>query len=141
MATRKSLAPGAAKQTSKAPPPMRTVLVVEDDVALRTMVARALATHYCVEQAEDGLAALERLCVIEPPSLILLDIMMPRVDGLTLARKLKEDPKLRSVPVIFVTAKDTPRDLVAGLGVGAKHYLTKPFSIATLLEKVDKFAK
>ena len=120
-------------------PARKTVLVVEDDPTVRAMIVRALGSRCTVHQAKDGMEALELITRIDPqPSLLILDIMMPRVDGLSLARKLKADPNLRVIPIIFLTAKTGSSDMVEGIQAGAKHYLTKPFSISALLEKVDK---
>jgi adenylate cyclase len=81
---------------------------------------------------EEGLArARETL-----PDLILLDVMMPKLDGIAVARELKRDPELRSVPVILVTAKSDVRDVVEGLDAGADEYLTKPFEHSALLARV-----
>jgi CheY-like chemotaxis protein len=129
-----------SKRNSKAPT-QRTVLVVDDDSAIRTMIVRALSSRFRVEQAADGLEALEILGRVEPPSLILLDVMMPRIDGISVAKKIKTEPKLRHIPVIFLTAKSAPGDVVAGIQSGAKAYLTKPFAITDLLLKVEQFAK
>lgn len=146
MTAKKSGPPKIAGSASPASPvapssPERTVLVVEDDPSLRTMMVRALSTRYRVEQADDGIAAMELLGHIAPPSLIVLDVMMPRVDGISFAKKLKTDPRLKNVPVLFVSARSSASDVVEGIQAGAKQYLTKPFSIAALLAKVDKLAK
>lgn len=116
----------------------RTVLVVEDDPTTRTMIARALAASYHVHEAVDGQAAIDLLGTIAPPDLFILDVMMPRVDGITLAKTLKADPKMNRVPIIFLTAKASPGDVIQGIKVGAKHYISKPFSITTLLAKIEK---
>ena len=116
------------------------LLVVEDDPAIREMLVRSLGLDYIVYEAADGQHALEMLTRMKPaPDLLILDVMMPRMDGLSLAGKLKTEPQhLRSVPIIFLTGRDSPKDVVQGINVGARHYLTKPFKIQDLLAKVAK---
>ncbi len=116
------------------------MMVVEDDPAIREMLVRSLGVEYNVFEASDGQQALEMLGRIKPvPDLLVLDVMMPRMDGLTLATKLKTEPQhLRSIPIIFLTGRDSPKDVVQGINVGARHYLTKPFKIQDLLAKVAK---
>lgn len=114
------------------------ILIVEDDPAVQTLLLKALtAKGYRVTQALDGLAgltALER----ERPDLIIADIMMPRLDGMTFVKALKRNQDTRAVPVIFLTAKNDPRSVVEGINVGAKYYVTKPFQLDELLSKVEK---
>jgi len=129
--------------TAPAPTPdtRRTILVVDDEEAVRTLVARSLSQRFQIVEAADGMVALELLGRIPPPSLIVMDVNMPHVDGLSVATKLKNEPSLKHVPIIFLTARTAPADLMKGIQVGAKHYLTKPFSITMLLEKIDKILK
>ena len=82
--------------------------------------------------AADGEEALSMVAEFTP-DLILLDILMPKLDGIDVVRKLKADPLLRSIPVILVTAKSDTQDIVAGLDAGGDDYLTKPFDHAALL--------
>jgi two-component system response regulator MprA len=114
------------------------ILIVEDDPAVQTLLMKALtAKGYRVTLADDGLAgltALER----ERPDLIIADIMMPRLDGMTFVKALKRNQSTRAVPVIFLTAKNDPRSVVEGINVGAKYYVTKPFQLDELLSKVEK---
>jgi DNA-binding response OmpR family regulator len=118
----------------------KTIMVVEDDPAIREMLVRSLGPEYNVYEASDGQQALEMLRRIKPaPDLLILDVMMPRMDGLSLAAKLKTEPQhLRSVPIIFLTGRDSPKDVVQGINVGARHYLTKPFKIQEIMAKVAK---
>jgi DNA-binding response OmpR family regulator len=119
-------------------PDAKVVMVVEDDDAIRQMLIRSLAHEYTVYEAADGQFALEMLVRMRPPDLIILDVMMPRVDGWALAGKLKSEPRLKPVPLIFLSGRDSPRDVVEGINAGARHYLTKPFKIQELLAKVAK---
>jgi CheY-like chemotaxis protein len=113
-----------------------SVLVVEDDESIRSLVIRALATRYTVYEATDGQQAADFLDAMPPPACIVSDVMMPRMDGLTLVKKIKTTPSLRSTPVIFLTAKNHALDVVQGINAGARHYLSKPFKMKELLDKV-----
>jgi DNA-binding response OmpR family regulator len=113
-------------------------MVVEDDAAIRDMLVRSLGSNYCVYESSDGQIALDTLTRMKPPDLIIMDVMMPRMDGWTLASKLKAESRLKNVPLIFLTGRDSPKDVVQGINAGARHYLTKPFKIQSLLEKVGK---
>ncbi|HTQ47543.1 MAG TPA: response regulator transcription factor [Polyangiaceae bacterium] len=119
------------------PPTKKRILVVDDDEAIRTMVGKALqAKGYDVMLAKDGLEASEMLG--KKPDLLICDVMMPNFDGFTLAKLVKAHAELRAMPIIFLTAKAQPKDVATGISLGARHYLTKPFSIKDLLDKVDK---
>jgi DNA-binding response OmpR family regulator len=113
-------------------------MVVEDDPAIREMLVRSLGVEHRVYEAADGQAALEALAHLEPPDLLILDVMMPRDDGLTLARSLKTESRTKGIPIIFLTGLDSPKDVVQGINAGARSYLTKPFKIQDLLGKVSK---
>ncbi len=119
-------------------PHAKIIMVVEDDAAIRDMLVRSLGTNYCVYESSDGQVALDNLARMKPPDLIIMDVMMPRMDGWTLASKVKAESRLKNVPLIFLTGRDSPKDVVQGINAGARHYLTKPFKIQTLLEKVGK---
>jgi DNA-binding response OmpR family regulator len=115
------------------------VLVAEDDDALRKMLGHVLGEVAEVHLAVDGMDALAWLRDSNRvPDLVVSDVMMPRLDGLALAQRLKMDPRLSKVPVIFLTAKSTPKDVIAGIQAGARHYLPKPFQRLELLDKVKK---
>jgi two-component system, OmpR family, response regulator MprA len=113
---------------------MTKVLIVDDDGPVRRTLARTLgAEGYETELAPDGggaLAAVER----EPPDAILLDAMMPGMDGLAVARRLRA--KGVAVPILMLTARDGVADRVAGLDAGADDYLVKPFATEELLARV-----
>jgi len=120
-------------------PTAKAVMVVEDDASIREMLTRSLGQDYSVYEATDGHSALEMLARIKPPpDLLILDVMMPKMDGLQLASQLKADTRLRTVPIIFLTGRDSHRDVIQGINLGARHYVTKPFKIPDLLAKVAK---
>lgn len=112
----------------------RRILLVEDDPKTREMVALYLQREgYDVATAEDGVRALE-VAREREPHLVVLDLMLPRLDGLAVCRALRESP---SAPgIIMVTARTTEEDKLAGLDLGADDYVTKPFSPRELMARV-----
>jgi DNA-binding response OmpR family regulator len=118
----------------------KLVFVVDDDVALRALLAKALeAKGYQVAQAADGMAASELLGrMTRPPDLLICDVMMPVIDGFSFARLIKRQAALRGMPLIFLTARAHPQDLVCGVNLGARHYVQKPFNMKQLMEKVER---
>jgi two-component system, sensor histidine kinase and response regulator len=115
---------------------MTRILVVDDDVASARLVAKYLHHDgYKAVIVHDGPAALAR-ATAEPPDLILLDVMMPGMDGLAVCRRLRAEGPTADVPVIFLSARGDLTDRVAGLDVGAVDYLVKPFEPADLLARV-----
>jgi DNA-binding response OmpR family regulator len=117
------------------------VVVVDDDPAIRAMLVKALGGTYTVYEASDGQEALATLGAIPVPDAIVSDVMMPRLDGLGLLKILRKDQALRRVPVLMLTAKDTALDVIAGINVGARHYVTKPFKVADVVAKVAAMTK
>jgi len=113
-----------------------TILVIEDDENIQELIRVNLVREgYRTETAsngEDGLKAAKA----HPPDLMLLDLMLPGLDGLEVCRMLKSEPSTRDVPVIMVTAKGEESDVVTGLELGADDYVTKPFSAKVLLARV-----
>jgi CheY-like chemotaxis protein len=114
------------------------ILAVEDDVDVLSLLSRLLSSVGNVRIARDGLEAWQTIEQGFVPDLIVTDVMMPRMDGNTLVQKLKADPRFSRIPVIMLTAKSAPRDVIAGINTGARHYVTKPFSAEDLLGKVKK---
>jgi class 3 adenylate cyclase len=112
-------------------------ILVVDDVAdnVEILRMRLTALGYDVDEANDGEQALVKIAAA-PPDLVLLDIMMPKIDGLEVVRRLKADKSLPFIPVILVTAKATPKDVVAGLDAGGDDYLTKPIEHGALVARV-----
>ena len=112
------------------------ILVVEDEPDLRSLLDRSLErAGYRVVLAEDGIEALEK-AVTEPLDLILLDLMIPHVDGIEVCRRLKRDDRTARLPVIMLTAKQEPVDRIVGLELGADDYITKPFNLRELVLRV-----
>lgn len=114
------------------------IMIIEDDPSVRTLLEKSLNSRgYQCSLVKDGLEGLTRL-ESERPDLIIVDIMMPRLDGMTFVKAIKGDKERKSIPVIFLTAKNDPRSMIDGINVGAKFYLTKPFQIDELVDKVKK---
>lgn len=115
-----------------------SILVVEDEIAIRDMLDFALETEgFRVQQvgsAEQGMNYLAEAAVL--PDLILLDWMLPGASGIEFCRKLKKDERLKSIPVIMLTARTDEDDKIRGLEVGADDYILKPFSPRELIARV-----
>ena len=120
----------------------KRVLVVDDDRVIQQLleVNLDLEGYEVVGSAGDGLQALEMAKKLNP-DLILLDIMMPKLDGLEVCRRLKADPKLAKIPVVLLSARAQDMDVREGLEIGADAYLTKPFDPVELLEVVGRLVK
>ena len=115
---------------------MATILIAEDDHAISDLVAYNLerAGHVPLA-AYDGLTALE-VARRDKPDLILLDQMMPRMDGHGVLRELRRDSRTQGIPVIFLTAKAQAEDRIQGLELGADDYVTKPFGMGELMARM-----
>jgi two-component system alkaline phosphatase synthesis response regulator PhoP len=115
-----------------------TILVIDDDPLLVAMIEHKLKTRgYNVDIAADGVAGLSHARE-KRPDVIVLDVMMPSLDGRQLLQTLKADPQLSSVPVIMLTARRGESDIVSALQLGATDYLTKPFSTDELMARITR---
>ena len=112
-----------------------TLLVVDDRASNIELLTETLGNDYAVRIATDGVAALKSVNKARP-DLILLDIMMPGMDGFEVCRRLKDDPALWSIPIIFITALSEDADEARGLALGAVDYITKPFTPAIVRARV-----
>jgi DNA-binding response OmpR family regulator len=112
------------------------IVVIEDEADILEVIEYNLRREgfdvVSSESGEDGLEKVESAA----PDLILLDLMLPEIDGIELCRRLKSDPLTAGIPIIMVTAKGEESDVVLGLGVGADDYVTKPFSPKELIARV-----
>jgi two-component system, OmpR family, response regulator len=114
--------------------PIPKVLVIDDEPNIRELVQVALKFHGCaVTTGATGMDALE-LAVTDDPDLIVLDVMLPDIDGFEVCRRLRA--AANDVPVIFLTARDATSDTVTGLALGGDDYITKPFSVEALVARV-----
>ena len=117
---------------------MARILVAEDEPYILNMLEFKLKSlGHEVIGAEDGGEALE-IASKEKPDLVLLDIMMPVMDGFQVLRKLKSQEETKDIPVIMLTAKVQEKDIVTGLEAGAADYVTKPFSFAELIARINR---
>ena len=115
---------------------VRTVLVVEDNQIDRTRLVKVLSdAGYEVSTAENGLQAIDQVKRNKPEA-ILMDVNMPEMDGFAATRALRGDKDTKHIPVILVTAKDQKADKAWGQMLGAKGYVTKPFTDEQLLEQI-----
>lgn len=120
----------------------KEVLVVDDDEATRRLVGHRLdSAGYTVRFCEDGREARELLAEGFEPSLIVLDIMMPRLSGKQLLRMIRGDefPVDAEIPILMLTSRGREEDVVEGFESGADDYITKPFRAPELMARVDKF--
>jgi two-component system alkaline phosphatase synthesis response regulator PhoP/two-component system response regulator VicR len=116
----------------------RKILVVDDERHIVRLVQVNLEkVGYQVLTAYDGVEALEQVAK-ENPDMIILDVMMPRMDGFEVLKKLQADPKTRDIPVIMLTAKAQDADIFRGWSSGVSSYLTKPFNPRELLTFVQR---
>lgn len=118
-----------------------TILAVDDEVHILELISFNLkAAGYHVVTALTGEEALKR-CEVEKPSLVLLDIMLPGIDGLEVCRRLKGDRTTSNIPIIMLTARGDEVDKILGLELGADDYITKPFSVRELAARVKSLLR
>ncbi len=116
----------------------KKVLIVEDEANLRELVKARLEQHgYLVETVADGYNAIFQTRRFKP-DLIILDLMIPKMDGYTVCRMLKSSADLASIPVIMFTARTSSEDMRRGMDMGADAYITKPFNPEALLQKINE---
>jgi DNA-binding response OmpR family regulator len=109
------------------------ILIVDDNMDIRATTRRVLERHgFVVREAGSGRSALDRL-EIDPPALVLLDLMMPEMSGLQVLERMRRNPATAHVPVILLTAVDEDEHVTAGYQFGADYYLSKPCSAKRLL--------
>jgi two-component system, OmpR family, alkaline phosphatase synthesis response regulator PhoP len=115
---------------------VNSILVIEDDKDILELIRYNLQKeHYQVTSADNGEEAL-KIVKKDPPHLILLDLMLPGIDGLEICRILKADSSLAMIPIIMVTARGEETDIVLGLELGAEDYIVKPFSPRVLIARI-----
>ena len=119
----------------------RTILIVDDEEDIRELVALNLGREgFKVVGSETGEQAL-KLARSQPPDLIVLDLMLPGMDGLEVCRKIRNDPQTSQIPIVMLTAKGEEADIVTGLELGADDYMTKPFSGKVLVARVRRILR
>ncbi|MDR1965363.1 MAG: response regulator transcription factor, partial [Synergistaceae bacterium] len=117
------------------------ILIVEDEESIARLVAEALKRKgYRCDISSDGDGALNSAAELIP-DLIVLDVMLPRLDGFEVTRRLKDDRATRDIPIIMLTARREEEDAIAGFAAGASDYVRKPFSIAELAARIENLLK
>lgn len=117
----------------------KKILIVEDEESLLKLESILLTSKgYDVKGVSNGQAALDAIAD-EHPDLVLLDIMLPEIDGFEVCRRIKSQEDTRNIPVIMLTAKKSREDMARGEKVGADWYITKPFKSAMVIETIQRF--
>lgn len=115
------------------------ILIVEDEESLLKLESILLTSKgYQVQGVANGTAALKAIAK-EPPDLVLLDIMLPEIDGFEVCHQIKQNEATKHIPVIMLTAKKSREDMSRGEKVGADWYITKPFKSAMVIETIQRF--
>ncbi|MEO5331579.1 MAG: hybrid sensor histidine kinase/response regulator [Magnetococcus sp. YQC-5] len=112
------------------------ILIVDDEVSNIDMLVSLLQADYKIIVAKNGEQALKRIKILPQPDLILLDIMMPDIDGFEVCRRLKTNPETAQIPIIFITGRDAAQDETKGLEFGAVDFIRKPFNPAVALARI-----
>lgn len=112
------------------------IVLAEDNSQMRAFIYNNLIETYDVIEAVDGVEALEKI-IAEHPDIIITDLMMPRMDGIELVEKIRKNFDISHIPIIMLTAKQTPEDRIVAMKYGADGYITKPFSMELLLARID----
>jgi twitching motility two-component system response regulator PilG len=117
----------------------KKILIVEDEESLLKLESILLTSRgYEVKGVADGQAALDVVTTMKP-DLVLLDIMLPEIDGFEVCRQIKANEATKHIPVIMLTAKKSREDMAKGEQVGADWYITKPFKSAMVIETIQRF--
>ena len=116
----------------------KKILIVDDEPNVRRLVHTILSKDFTVLEAEDGKQAIDIACT-QKPDLILMDMLMPRMDGLTACYTIKNDPTTKSIPVLMLTAIGFELNVKLSQQMGADAYMTKPFNSQALLDKIAQF--
>lgn len=120
---------------------MKRILIVEDTKTIVMVEKLMLAgLNYEIDTAGNGVEGLEKIRAVRP-DLVLLDIMMPEMDGIEMCRQLKSNPETRSIPVIMVTTKGEPERVEQAFMAGCEDYVTKPIDKVELTSKVSKYLR
>lgn len=120
---------------------MQTILIIEDEIDIAELIGFNLERNqFICEMAHDGEKGAEKALEILP-DLIILDLMLPKKDGFTVFKELRNDPRTKHIPVLILTAKAQTEDRIAGLEIGADDYLTKPFSPRELILRIKAILK
>jgi CheY-like chemotaxis protein len=123
---------------SMAPPARKTIMIVDDDAAMRARLRAGLEAFYEILEAKDGMEAVEMTAGMSMPAMIVCDVVMPRVDGFTLAKIMRGNPVMKKVPIMFVSSRNSPHDVTQALSLGACQYVLKTTPISDIVAKIRK---
>ena len=114
----------------------KTILVVDDEKSIMELLVFNLQKEgYNTIEAYDGITAVDK-AINEKPDLILLDVMLPKLDGISVCKKIKYALNMSKIPILMISAKDTETDKIVGLEMGADDYITKPFLIREVMARI-----
>ena len=114
----------------------KTILVVDDEKSIMELLVFNLQKEgYNTLEAYDGVTAVE-MAMNEKPDLILLDVMIPKLDGISVCKKIRYALNISNIPILMISAKDTESDKIVGLEMGADDYITKPFQIREVMARI-----
>lgn len=113
----------------------KKVLVADDEIHILNLIKLTLGDEYEFIEAMDGIEVLNKL-EHSTPDIILMDVMMPKMDGFNALKKIKQNPKTKDIPVILISAKDEDQDVLYGIDLGAAAYVAKPFNKQDLSEMI-----
>lgn len=128
------------ENSKKTPRKKHSVLIVEDEDDIRNYLLTELGNHFRVLSCSNGKEAME-IIMSHMPDLVLSDIMMPEINGITLLKKLKQNIKTNHIPVILLTAKNSEKDYIEGLSLGADAYIAKPFNLEILITTIENLIR
>lgn len=114
----------------------KTILVVDDEESIQELLVFNLQKEgYNTIQASDGITAVD-MAISEKPDLILLDVMLPKMDGISVCKRIRYALNISNIPIIMISAKDSESDKIVGLEIGADDYITKPFKIREVMARI-----
>lgn len=131
--SRPSTAPSQISATGR-----KSIWIVDDDAAMRARLKASLEPYYDVIEAKDGMEAVELSSKVGKPAMIVADVVMPRVDGFTFAKIMRGNPVMKTVPIMFVSSRNSPQDVTQALVLGACQYVLKTTPIGEIVSKIRK---
>ena len=128
-----------SRPVSQMPPGRKTVVLVDDDPLMRQRLRASLEPYYDVQEAKDGMEAVELASKMGmPPAMFVSDVVMPRVDGFTMAKILRSNPIFKKVPIMFVSSRNSTQDVTQALVLGACQYVVKTTPVGEIVAKIRK---
>lgn len=133
-----NMRPSAAPGSMRPGGGKKTIVIVDDDASMRAALRAGLEEFYDIVEAKDGQEAVELAGKIPMPSMFVSDVVMPRMDGFTMAKILKANPILKRVPIMFLSSRNSPQDVTQALVLGARQYVLKSVPISEIVAKIRK---